>query len=75
KKQPNKGGHCVVEVYIDGKWILIDPTFFQLNLIPERSTFYKENHIIKKGLDSWDCGIKTVGDWNKESKKLIKRLK
>ena len=75
KNQPGKGGHCVAETYIGERWILIDPTPFQINLIPERSTFYKENHIIKKGLDSWDCGIKTISDWNKISKKLIKKLK
>ena len=75
KEQPNKGGHCVAEVYIDRKWIMIDPTFFQLNLLPYRSNFYRENHIVKKGLDSWDCGVKTIGDWHKESDKLIKKLK
>ncbi len=74
KEQPNKGGHCVAEVYVNEKWTLIDPTFFQLNLIPKRSNFYKENHIIKKGLDSWDCGVRTEEDWNNASKKLIKKL-
>ena len=75
KKLPSKGGHCVAEAYIGGIWILIDPTFFQLNLIPERSLFYKENYVVKKGLDSWDCGIKTLGDWDKASKKLIKKMR
>ena len=75
KKQPRRGGHCVAEAYIGKRWILIDPAFFQLNLIPERSSFYQENYVVKKGLDSWDLGIKTVDDWDKESKKLIKKLR
>ena len=75
KKQPRKGGHCVAEAYIGKRWTLIDPTFFKLNFIPSRSSFYKNNHIIKKGLDSWDCGVKTIDDWDKISKKLVKKLK
>ncbi len=74
KKHPRKGGHCVAESYIGKKWILIDPTFFQLNLIPERSSFYKKNYIVKKGLDSWDCGVKTVKDWDTLSKKLVQKI-
>ncbi len=75
KNRPRKGGHCVAETYIGKKWILIDPTRFQINLIPKRSSFYRENYIVKRGLDSWDCGVKTIKDWDKESKKLIKKLK
>ncbi|MBI2045497.1 hypothetical protein HYT23_05540 [Candidatus Pacearchaeota archaeon] len=75
KMKPTKGGHCVAEAYIGKRWVLIDPTFFQLNLIPSRSSFYRDNHVIKKGLDSWDCGIKTVDDWNNTSKELIKKIK
>ncbi len=75
KNQPRKRGHCIAEAYIQRKWILIDPTPFQLNLIPERSSFYKDYHIVKKGLDSWDCNINTIGDWKKASKKLIKNKK
>ncbi|HLC31816.1 MAG TPA: transglutaminase-like domain-containing protein [Candidatus Nanoarchaeia archaeon] len=73
KENPTRGGHCVAEAYIGERWILIDPTYFQINLIPDRSSFYKENHIVKKGLDSWDCGVKTVDDWKTISDQLIKR--
>jgi hypothetical protein len=75
KLLPRNGGHCVAEVYINEKWIVIDPSYFQLNLIPSRSSFYKENHIAKKGLDSWDCGVKTVKDWDKISKELVNKIK
>src|SRR3989338_11639295 len=34
KIRQTRGGHCVVEAYVGNRWILIDPTYFQLNLIP-----------------------------------------
>ena len=74
KISPRKGGHCVVEAHIGGRWILIDPSYFQLNLVPSRSSFYKENYIVKEGLDSWDCGVKTVKDWENVSKNLVKKI-
>jgi len=74
KISPRRGGHCVAEAYIGGRWILIDPSYFQLNLIPSRSSFYKDNYIVKKGLDSWDCGVKTVEDWESISKILVKKI-
>lgn len=74
KISPTRGGHCVAEAYVGKKWILIDPCFFQLNLIPSRSSFYKENYIVKEGLDSWDCGVKTVKDWKTLSDKLVKKV-
>ncbi len=49
KKSPTRGGHCVAEAYVNKTWILIDPGEFKLNLIPERSSFYKDNYLVKKG--------------------------
>ena len=74
KKSPTRGGHCVAEAYVNKTWILIDPGEFKLNLIPERSSFYKDNYLVKKGLDSWDCGIKTVEDWKAVSDNLVKKV-
>jgi len=74
KISPTRGGHCVGEAYVGGRWILIDPTYFKLELIPSRSSFYKHNYIIKEGSDSWDCGIKTLKDWKKASDNLVKRI-
>ena len=74
KVSPQRGGHVVAEAYVNKKWILIDPTYFQLNLIPSRSSFYKDNYLVKKGKDSWDCGVKTVKDWENISKKLVKKI-
>lgn len=75
KKIPRKGGHCVAEAYIGRNWVCIDPTFFQINLIPNRSSFYRENYIVKKGKDSWGCGVRTVDDWETISKSLVKKIK
>ncbi len=75
KPSLGKGGHVVVEAYVIGRWILIDPSYFRVDLLPERSSFYKTNYVYKKGLDSWDCGIRTVAEWDKASRHLIARLK
>jgi len=75
RKNPRKGGHCVAEAYIEKNWACIDPTFSQISLIPNRSSFYRENYIIKKGKDSWDCGVKTVNDWEIISKSLVRKIK
>lgn len=69
---PHRGGHCVAEAYVKNRWMLIDPSYFQLNLIPSRSSFYKNNYVLGKGLDSWDLGVKTMKDWKTLSSKLIK---
>ena len=74
KMSPTRGGHTVAEAFVGGKWILIDSSYFQLNLIPSRSAFYKDNYIVNEGLDSWDCGVKTVKDWHKVSSSLVKKI-
>jgi hypothetical protein len=75
REKPNKGGHTVAEAFVNDNWILIDPSYWRLALKPSRDVFYKENHVICKGLDSWDCGVKTVDDWHKVSERLINKLK
>lgn len=75
KEKPSKGGHTVAEAYVNSSWILIDPSYWRIDLKPSRSIFYRENHVVRKGLDSWDCGVKTVDDWHKISDKLVRSLK
>lgn len=65
-------GHCVVELYLNGTWILVDQSMGYISLYPKRSNFYKENFIIGKGLDSWDIGIKSFKTWKGKSDKIIK---
>lgn len=45
-------GHVFAEVYIDGKWYIIDPTEACLKFWYDRWVVYGE------GLDSWDIGIR-----------------
>lgn len=75
KINTENSGHCVVESYIENRWILIDQGDYQINLIPSKSSFYHNYYIVKEGLDSWDCGIKTFADWKKVSKNLSERIK
>jgi hypothetical protein len=72
KLNPKNRGHCVVEVYINKEWILIDPFRHLINLDSKKSNFYKENFVIGKGLDSWDIGIKSFKTWKDKSNKIIK---
>jgi len=74
KINPQNRGHCVIEAYVGKKWILIDIDNFQLNLIPSQSSFYDNYYIIREGLDSWDCKIKTFNDWKKASENLIRKI-
>lgn len=71
KLSPRNRGHCVVEVYIDKSWILVDPSRNLVSLKPNQSDFYKQYFIIGKGLDSWDIGIKSLKDWKEKSDKII----
>ena len=71
---PKNRGHCVVEINIRDKWILIEPEVDSINLDPRKSSFYKHNFVMKEGLDSWDCGIKTFDDWKKLSLKAQEHI-
>lgn len=71
---PWSKGHCVVEAYIKGSWVLVDASHASLFLIPQRSDFYKDNIIVSEGLDSWDNKIKTIKDWEEVSRKVVKSI-
>jgi len=72
KLNPKNKGHCVVEVYINKDWIIVDQNSKTISLDIKRSDFYKKNYIVGKGLDSWDIGIKSFKNWKAKSKKIIK---
>lgn len=74
KLNPRDKGHCIVEIFINERWVLVDQSRWLVSLIPSRSSFYEENYIIGKGLDSWDLGIKSFASWNKKALKLIKTI-
>jgi len=74
-RNSENSGHCLVESYVRNRWILIDPSYFQLNLIPSKSSFYNNYHVVKEGLDSWGCEIKTYEDWKKVSNTLNEKVR
>lgn len=70
-------GHVFVEIYLGGKWILIDSTngwYLKdgynpanpiISLTGSIAGSSEEEHgfyVIRKGLDSWDCGIRSRKD-------------
>jgi len=72
KLDPKNRGHCVVEVYINKNWIIIDQSRKTIALDIKKSDFYKQNYIIGKGLDSWEIGIKSFKNWKDKSEKIVK---
>lgn len=71
KLDPKNRGHCVVETYMNGSWVLVDQSRGVIWLSPERSDFYKENFIVGEGLDSWDVGIRSFRSWRGKSNRVV----
>ncbi|KQC05489.1 MAG: hypothetical protein APR54_08245 [Candidatus Cloacimonas sp. SDB] len=71
KLDPRNRGHCVVEIFINNKWMLLDQSRFNISIFPERSEFYRNNYIVGKGLDSWEIGISTFQTWVDKSNQII----
>jgi len=74
KLDPKNRGHCVVEVYINKNWIMVDQDTKTISLDIKRSDFYRKNFIVGKGLDSWDIGIKSFRSWKEKSNKIIRMI-
>jgi hypothetical protein len=74
-KETGKGGHCVSEIYINKKWLLVDPSNYRVDIFPEFSEFYRKFYVMGVGLDSWEIGIRTLKDWYKKSEKINKQIK
>jgi hypothetical protein len=70
-------GHVFVEVYVDGKWVLVDPSNDWVAadgydpadpVIPLKGFIAGENnetygfYVMRKGLDSWDYEIHSNAD-------------
>jgi hypothetical protein len=72
KNDPENLGHCVVEIYLEGSWILVDQSRSVLYLIPEKSHFHHFHKVAEVGLDSWDIGIDTFDSWQKISMQTMK---
>lgn len=74
-KETGKGGHCVSEVFVNKRWLLIDPSNYRIDIFLENSEFYRKFYIMGIGLDSWDIGIKTLKDWYKRTEEINKQIK
>jgi hypothetical protein len=63
RKKSNSGmiiGHILVEVYIDGKWYLVDSTSGRLYLNYDRNNFSLPDgyYVFAKSIEVWDSGAK-----------------
>ena len=74
KLNPKNSGPCVVELYLYGRWILVDQSRGSVYIEPKRSDFYKMNFIVGKGLDSWDVGISSFKTWEEKADKIIELI-
>jgi len=62
-------GHVFAECYVDNKWYIIDSQEGTVR------TDYRRYVIYKKGLDSWDIGIKSFDDLKKKFLDFKKKYK
>ena len=74
-KESGRGGHCVSEIYLKEKKILIDPSSYKIDIFPEFSEFYKKFYVMGIGLDSWDIKIKTLNDWKRRANEINEQIK
>lgn len=72
KLSPKNRGHCVVEVYINKHWIIVDQSRRTISLDIKTSDFYKNNFVVGKGFDSWDVGVKSFKSWKEKSNEVIR---
>ncbi|MEW6220612.1 MAG: transglutaminase domain-containing protein [Thermodesulfobacteriota bacterium] len=52
-------GHAFIEVWSQGRWLLLDPTFFILfdGHRPDRPFYPRRQVFVARGLDFWDLGL------------------
>jgi len=72
KLSPKNRGHCVVEVYVNKDWVIVDQSRETISLDIKRSDFYKNNFVVGKGFDSWDVGVKSFKSWKEKSNEVIR---
>ena len=88
-EQGPRYGHVYVEIYLDGRWVLIDSTngwyveegYDPANpVIPLKGPLDDENdglfgyYVQHKGKDSWDSGIHSLADLNKAMAEFAQQL-
>jgi tetratricopeptide (TPR) repeat protein len=55
-------GHTFVEVQVEGQWLLLDPTFFELyeNYRPDHPFYPRKQVFVARGLDFHDLGLHSM---------------
>ncbi len=72
---PGIRGHVFAECFIEGDWLLIDPAEGLIFANPDHSDYYSNFATYKKGLDSWDLGIKSFSDLKQKCEKFKETFK
>jgi len=75
RKENGNWGHCVSEIFVNKRWLLVDSSDYKIDIFPEFSEFYKKFYVMGIGLDSWDIKIKTLKDWYKRTEQINKQIK
>ncbi len=62
-------GHCFIEVFLEDRWFLFDPTFRWLyseysEYDPDRTDYPHGEVLCSKGRDFWDMGIRSIHDFD-----------
>lgn len=75
KKGQSLQGHAWAEVFVDNKWIVVDPTMVSIHFkrrgkVPSSISGYR---IFDKGLDAWDLGIKNFDNLKERFMKYKRR--
>ena len=65
-------GHSFLEVFLEDRWYLVDPTFrfFFLDYNPGRKNFPRKMVYYKSGRDFWALGIRGTSDLNRAFRKF-----
>ncbi|MCR4327536.1 MAG: transglutaminase-like domain-containing protein [Nanoarchaeota archaeon] len=74
-KETMKGGHCVSEIFINGRWSLVDSSVYKIEIFPEFSEFFNKFYVMGIGIDSWDINIRTLKDWYKRAKEISEQIR
>ena len=65
-------GHCFIEVYLEDRWYLVDPTFNWLfsEYRPDSPYYPHGEYFCSRGRDFWEMGISSIHDFNRTLREL-----
>lgn len=75
KKGQSLQGHTWAEVFVDNKWIVVDPTIVSIHFRRKGKILSSISgyRIFDKGLDAWDLGIKNFNNLKERFMKYKRR--